>query len=64
MMNAFKEYMIMKEGMLSEQYAEFFAFPSTSSPTTIPTDATGEPILPINIRRSYGGDSNSSHDNC
>ncbi|KAH0776529.1 hypothetical protein KY290_007940 [Solanum tuberosum] len=29
-----------------------------------PTDATSEPILPINTRRSCGGDSNPSHENC
>ncbi|KAG5576954.1 hypothetical protein H5410_057088 [Solanum commersonii] len=63
MMNVFKEYMIMKEGMISEQYAGFFAFPSTNSPTTMPTDATSEPILPINTIRSCGGDSNPSQNN-
>jgi len=34
MMNAFKTYMIMKEGMIPEQFAGFFASPSINSPTT------------------------------
>ncbi|KAH0736477.1 hypothetical protein KY285_012184 [Solanum tuberosum] len=34
MMNAFKAYMIMKEGMIPEQFAGFFASPSTNSSTT------------------------------
>ncbi|KAK6796204.1 hypothetical protein RDI58_003905 [Solanum bulbocastanum] len=34
MMNVFKAYMIMKEGMIPEQFAGFFASPWTNSPTT------------------------------
>ncbi|WMV33888.1 hypothetical protein MTR67_027273 [Solanum verrucosum] len=34
MMNAFKAYMIMKEGMIPEQFTGFFVSPSTNSPTT------------------------------
>jgi len=34
MMNAFKAYMIMKEGMIPEQFDGFFASPSTNSSTT------------------------------
>ncbi|KAH0698754.1 hypothetical protein KY284_012969 [Solanum tuberosum] len=34
MMNAFNAYMIMKEGMIPEQFAGFFASPSINSPTT------------------------------
>ncbi|KAH0745680.1 hypothetical protein KY285_007337 [Solanum tuberosum] len=63
MMNAFKAYMIMKEGMIPEQFAGFFASPSTNSSTTTPSDAASEPIPPVNTRRSCSDDSNPSHDN-
>ncbi|XP_049400047.1 uncharacterized protein LOC125873651 [Solanum stenotomum] len=63
MMNAFKAYMIMKEGMIPEQFAGFFASPSTNSSTTTPSDAASEPIPPVHTRRSCSGDSNPSHDN-
>ncbi|XP_070020172.1 uncharacterized protein [Nicotiana sylvestris] len=51
-------YMIMKEGTIPEQFARFFASPSTVSPTT-PSDADNGPLSPMGARRSYG-DSNSS----
>ncbi|XP_049397256.1 uncharacterized protein LOC125861384 [Solanum stenotomum] len=56
MMNAFKAYMIMKEGMIPEQFAGFFASPSTNSSTTTPSDAASEPIPPVHTRRSCSGD--------
>ncbi|KAG5630547.1 hypothetical protein H5410_002264 [Solanum commersonii] len=48
MMNAFKAYMIMKEGMILEQFAG---------------DAASEPIPPMHTRGSCSGDSNPSRDN-
>ncbi|KAG5606432.1 hypothetical protein H5410_027924 [Solanum commersonii] len=63
MMNAFKAYMIMKEGMIPEQFAGFFASPSTNSSTITPSDAASEPIPPMHTRRSCSGESNPSHDN-
>ncbi|OIT31246.1 hypothetical protein A4A49_22969 [Nicotiana attenuata] len=60
MMNALKAYMIMKEGTIPEQFAGFFASPSTVSPTT-PSDAGSGPLSPLDPRRSRG-DSNSSED--
>ncbi|KAH0693331.1 hypothetical protein KY285_020428 [Solanum tuberosum] len=56
-------YMIMKEGLIPEQFAGFFASPSTNSSTTTPSDAATEPIPPMHTRRSCSGDSNPSHDN-
>nr|XP_016486618.1 PREDICTED: uncharacterized protein LOC107806860 [Nicotiana tabacum] len=53
-----RAYMIMKEGTLPEQFAGFFASPSTVSPTT-PSDADSGPLSPIDARRSCG-DSNFS----
>ncbi|KAH0633415.1 hypothetical protein KY284_036201 [Solanum tuberosum] len=58
-----RAYMIMKEGMIPEQFAGFFASPSTNSSTTTPSDAASEPIPPMHTRRSCSGDSNPSHDN-
>ncbi|XP_070046997.1 uncharacterized protein [Nicotiana tomentosiformis] len=58
MMKAFKAYMIMKEGTILEQFAGFFASPSTVSPTT-PSDADSRPLSPMDARRLCG-DSNSS----
>ncbi|WMV50939.1 hypothetical protein MTR67_044324 [Solanum verrucosum] len=63
MMNAFKAYMIMKKGMIPEQFMGFFASPSTNSPTTTPSDTASELILPMNTRRSCNSDSNPCHDN-
>ncbi|KAG5568773.1 hypothetical protein H5410_064210 [Solanum commersonii] len=63
MMNAFKAYMIMKEGMIPEQFAGFFVSPSTNSSTTTSSDVASEPIPPMHTRRSCSGDSNPSHDN-
>ncbi|XP_047256178.1 uncharacterized protein LOC124888940 [Capsicum annuum] len=54
MMNAFKTYMIMKEGTIPEQFAGFFT-PSTTS------DVSSGPFLDGNGRSS--GDSYSSDDN-
>ncbi|KAM3282073.1 hypothetical protein P3S67_025718 [Capsicum chacoense] len=53
MMNAFKVYMIMKEGIMPEQFAGFFT-PST------PSDVSSGPLSNVNGRLS--GDSVSSDD--
>ncbi|KAH0658359.1 hypothetical protein KY289_027107 [Solanum tuberosum] len=53
MLNAFKAYMIMKEGMIPEQFAGFFVSPSTNYPTTTPSDAASEPILPMNTMQYF-----------
>ncbi|KAM3269223.1 hypothetical protein P3S67_030105 [Capsicum chacoense] len=52
MMNTFKAYMIMKEGMIPEQFAGFSTSP-------MPSDASSGPLSDVN-ERSYG-DSYSSH---
>ncbi|KAM3282753.1 hypothetical protein P3S67_026398 [Capsicum chacoense] len=52
MMNAFRAYMIMKEGTIPEQFAGFF-----TSPT--PSDASSGPLSDVNGR--LFGDSYSSH---
>ncbi|XP_075097381.1 uncharacterized protein LOC107761298 [Nicotiana tabacum] len=49
LMNTLKEYMIMKEGSIPEQFAGIFA----STPTT-PSDAVNVPISPTDERRSSG----------
>ncbi|KAM3325496.1 hypothetical protein P3S67_000621 [Capsicum chacoense] len=51
MMNAFKAYMIMKEGTIPEQFVGFF----TSS---TPSDVSSRPLSDVNFRSS--GDSYSS----
>ncbi|KAF3662018.1 putative F-box protein-like [Capsicum annuum] len=51
-MNAFKAYMIMKEGTIPEQFTGFF--------TSMPSDVSSEPLLNVNGRSS--GDSYSSDD--
>ncbi|XP_060208996.1 uncharacterized protein LOC132636254 isoform X2 [Lycium barbarum] len=47
-MNALKTYMIMKEGMLPEQFAGLFPSPTT------PSDAVSASRSPMDARRSYG----------
>ncbi|XP_075081131.1 uncharacterized protein LOC107796136 [Nicotiana tabacum] len=47
MMNAFKTYMIMKEGTIPEQFAGIFV-----SPPVAPSDAASGSISPMGVRGS------------
>ncbi|KAM3304144.1 hypothetical protein P3S67_015176 [Capsicum chacoense] len=60
-LSALKEYMIMKEGMIPEQFVGFFDSPSMVSPTT-PSDVSSGPISPMDARRSRDdSDPNDGH---
>ncbi|XP_075095263.1 uncharacterized protein LOC142173549 [Nicotiana tabacum] len=58
MMNAFKAYVIMKEGKIPEEFAGIFVSP----PRSTPSDAASGSISPMDIRRSSGGSNpNDNH---
>nr|XP_009774638.1 PREDICTED: uncharacterized protein LOC104224656 [Nicotiana sylvestris] len=58
MMNAFKVYMIMKEGKIPEEFAGIFVSHTRSTPS----DATSGSIAPMDIRRSSSGSNpNDNH---
>ncbi|KAM3203151.1 hypothetical protein P3L10_030777 [Capsicum annuum] len=60
-LSALKEYMIMKEGMIPEQFVGLFDSPSMVSPTT-PSDVSSGPISPMDARRSRDdSDPNDGH---
>ncbi|OIT00498.1 hypothetical protein A4A49_59800, partial [Nicotiana attenuata] len=57
-MNAFKAYMIMKEGKIPEEFAGIFVSP----PRSTPTDAASGSVSPMDIRRSPAGSNpNGNH---
>ncbi|XP_070020991.1 uncharacterized protein [Nicotiana sylvestris] len=56
MMNAFKAYMIMKEGKIPEEFAGIFV-----SPHSTPSDAASGSILPTDIRSSGESNPNDNH---
>ncbi|KAH0748704.1 hypothetical protein KY290_027936 [Solanum tuberosum] len=44
---------VVPKVMIPEQFAGFFVSPSTNSPTTTPSDAASEPILPMNTMQYF-----------
>ncbi|OIT38953.1 hypothetical protein A4A49_63373, partial [Nicotiana attenuata] len=58
MMNAFKTYMIMKEGTIPEQFVGIFVSPAPAAPS----DAASGSISPMGVRGSSGDNNlNENH---